>query len=101
MITLAFLALGVVLLVVGALSGRAGFALAWLALGASVAVLFMIRARSIRRPLSVLAEWTLAAPCIVWGFARGALPTPSSPEELAEVLHTRAGQVRELRTRSC
>ena len=101
MITLAFLALGVVLLVVAALSGRVEFALAWLALGASVAVLFMIRARSIRRPVSVLAEWTLAAPCIVWGFARGALPTPSSPEVLAQVLHTRAGQVRELKTRSC
>jgi glycosyltransferase involved in cell wall biosynthesis len=60
---------------------------AWAAVGLIVVTILVARARSVARPLSVIGEWVLAAPAIVWGFCRRAAwaGRPSGGDVLALV----------------
>jgi glycosyltransferase involved in cell wall biosynthesis len=99
---LAFVALGLGLAAASLVSGQARFAAAWLAVAGLGFAALVIRARGFRRPLSVVGDWVLASPGIVWGFVRGPLRLPSDdPQELVEVLHVPATRARAGGVGSC
>jgi GT2 family glycosyltransferase len=85
---LGFLALGVVAAGLTVL-GRPAPALVWLGAAGLVCAAFALRAGSVRRPATVLADWVLAAPGIVWGFAVGPLTVAGTPETLVDVVQVR------------
>jgi GT2 family glycosyltransferase len=102
LLCLAFLVTGAVAAAISVVSGRPAFAAGWLALAVLGVVLFAVRARSVRRPVSVLGDWVLACPGIVWGFVRGPLRVPGDdPSMLVEVVHARRPGVRAAQRRSC
>lgn len=86
---LAFLALGTAALVLLAV-GRPVPAVGWAVTAGALCAAFAIRARGVRRPITVLADWVLAAPGIVWGFLRGPDRYADAPGALVDIVHTPA-----------
>ncbi|MDJ0927436.1 MAG: glycosyltransferase [Gammaproteobacteria bacterium] len=75
------LVLGVLSCIVTIITGKWAFVGAWAALMIVVVALFVIRTRSVRKPLYYLLEWTLTSPIVVWGI----LQRPRTEAEFPEL----------------
>jgi cellulose synthase/poly-beta-1,6-N-acetylglucosamine synthase-like glycosyltransferase len=87
---LGFLAFGVAAAISSAITGNGLYLVSWTALAAMIVGILVARAGGVRMPLAVLAEWTLAAPAIVWGFVqRPAAASNLAPDQAVEILSER------------
>jgi glycosyltransferase involved in cell wall biosynthesis len=66
----AFEVAGCTLLVTSLLLGDPRYVVGWVLAGVAMLALMVLRSRSLVRPLSVICDWALAGPAILWGFGR-------------------------------